>query len=59
MSTLFTRIIDGEIPGNIRADWTAFLEALNAQKSLQDTAMRNARDSLHAAEAALAPAGLR
>ena len=50
------RKLDGEIPASARADWNAFLEALNAQASIRDAAVARARDSLHAAEAALAPA---
>ena len=47
--------LDAGIPANLRTDWTAFIEALNAQASARDAAMAKARDSLHAAESALAP----
>ena len=47
--------LDAGIPANLRTDWTAFLEAMNAQASARDAAVAKARDSLHAAEAALAP----
>ena len=50
------RKLDGAIPASARADWNAFLEALNAQASTRDAAMAKVRDNLHAAEVALAPA---
>ncbi len=48
--------LDAGIPANLRTDWTAFIEALNAEAGARDAAMAKARDSLHAAESALAPA---
>lgn len=47
--------LDGAMPADLRADWTAFLEALNASAGAQSEAMAKARASLHAAETALAP----
>ncbi|WP_375465895.1 cache domain-containing protein [uncultured Methylobacterium sp.] len=47
--------LDGAMPANLRSDWTAFLEALNANAGAQNEAMARARASLHAAEDALAP----
>lgn len=46
--------LDAGIPAHLRDDWTAFMEALNAQSSARDAALDKARASLHAAEAALA-----
>ena len=47
--------LDAGMPASLRTDWTAFVEALNAQTSARDASMAKARDSLHAAESALAP----
>lgn len=57
--TALRQKLDGEIPAKIRADWTAFLEALNAQTSARETARRSAYENLRAAEAALAPPSTR
>ncbi|MBE7197551.1 MAG: cache domain-containing protein [Parafilimonas terrae] len=45
--------LDGEIPASARADWTAFLEALNAQGDEKATAIAQARRDLKAAAIAL------
>lgn len=45
--------LDQEMPASARADWTAFLEALNQAGDAQAAAMSRARDGLRAAEAAL------
>ena len=47
--------LDGEIPTSARADWTAFLEALNAQGDARAAAIAQARSSLKAAAIALDP----
>ena len=47
--------LDAQIPTSARADWTAFLEALNQARDAQTAAMDHARDSLKAAEIALKP----
>ena len=49
--------LDGEIPSSARADWTAFLEALNAQGDERATAIAQARRDLSAAATALDQAG--
>ncbi|MCJ2132501.1 cache domain-containing protein [Methylobacterium sp. J-026] len=49
--------LDGEIPTGARADWTAFLEALNAQEAEKATAITQARRDLTAAAGALTKAG--
>ncbi|MDP4027108.1 cache domain-containing protein [Methylobacterium sp. NEAU 140] len=49
--------LDGQIPAAARADWTAFLEALNQAGDAQAAAVARARDSLKAADAALRPDG--
>ena len=51
--------IDGQIPTSARADWIAFLEALNAQRSEKATAIAQARRDLTAAATALETAGAR
>ncbi|MCJ2069361.1 cache domain-containing protein [Methylobacterium sp. J-030] len=48
--------LDGEIPASAKADWTAFLEALNAQSDAKASAVAEARRDLAAAATALAPA---
>lgn len=45
--------LDGEIPAAARADWTAFLEALNQVSDARAAAITRVRDNLQAAEAAL------
>jgi hypothetical protein len=45
--------LDGVIPSSARADWTAFLEALNAQGDEKVAAVAQARRDLKAAAAAL------
>ncbi|MGH1572858.1 cache domain-containing protein [Methylobacterium sp. P31] len=45
--------LDGKIPNDARADWTAFLEALNAQGDEKAAAIAQARRDLKAAVAAL------
>jgi hypothetical protein len=45
--------LDAEIPASARADWTAFLEALNQVGDARAATMTRARDNLRAAEAAL------
>lgn len=50
------RKLDGEIPASVKADWTAFLEALSAQKDARTAAITEARRNLKAATAALDPA---
>ena len=45
------------IPTSARADWTAFLEALNAQGAEKATAIAQARRYLSAAASALDKAG--
>ena len=47
--------LDAEMPVNARADWTAFLEALNAQGDAKAAAVAEARRNLAAAAAVLAP----
>ena len=47
--------LDREIPPAARADWTAFLEALNQVDDTRVRAIARARDGLKAAEAALSP----
>ena len=47
--------LDGEIPASAKADWTAFLEALNAQGDAKAAAVAEARRNLAAAATALAP----
>lgn len=47
--------LDGEIPTAARADWTAFLEALNAQADAKTAAAAEIRRNLKAAAAALDP----
>ncbi len=47
--------LDGEIPASARADWTAFLEALNQVGDTRAATMARIRDGLKAAEAALNP----
>ena len=47
--------LDGAMPPGLRADWTAFLEALNAEAGAKAAAMDKARAGLQAAQAALAP----
>ncbi|XYD12660.1 cache domain-containing protein (plasmid) [Methylobacterium sp. NMS12] len=47
--------LDAEMPASAKADWTAFLEALNAQSEARDAAVSEARRDLSAAAAALAP----
>ncbi|MCJ2049064.1 cache domain-containing protein [Methylobacterium sp. J-070] len=49
--------LDGEIPSSARADWTAFLEALNARGDEKATAIAQARRELTAAATALDQAG--
>ncbi|SDO09175.1 Single Cache domain 2-containing protein [Methylobacterium phyllostachyos] len=51
--------LDRQIPAGARADWTAFLEALNAQRSEKATAIAQARRDLTAAATALESAGTR
>ncbi|MCJ2024552.1 cache domain-containing protein [Methylobacterium sp. J-067] len=45
--------LDGEIPASARADWTAFLEALNQAGDARAAAITRAQEGLNAAEAAL------
>jgi len=45
--------LDAEIPASARADWTAFLEALNQVGDAKAATMSRVRDNLQAAEAAL------
>ena len=47
--------LDGEIPASAKADWTAFLEALNAQSDAKAAAIAEARRNLAAAATALEP----
>ena len=47
--------LDDAMPPKLRADWTAFLEALNAEAGAKAAAMEKARAGLQAAQAALAP----
>ncbi|TXM69356.1 cache domain-containing protein [Methylobacterium sp. WL120] len=47
--------LDGAMPPALREDWTAFLEALNAEAGAKAVAMEKARAGLQAAQAALAP----
>jgi hypothetical protein len=47
--------LDGEIPASAKADWTAFLEALNAQSDAKAAAVAEARRNLAAAATALTP----
>ncbi|MCJ2112429.1 cache domain-containing protein [Methylobacterium sp. E-025] len=47
--------LDAEMPPALRGNWTAFLEALNAETGAKAAAMAKARAGLQAAEAALAP----
>ena len=49
--------LDGAIPTSARADWTAFLEALNAQGAEKAAAIAKARRDLTAAATALDKAG--
>lgn len=49
--------LDSVIPTSARADWTAFLEALNAQGAEKATAIAKARRELTAAATALDKAG--
>ncbi|TXN43044.1 cache domain-containing protein [Methylobacterium sp. WL7] len=51
--------LDGEIPTQARADWLAFLEALNAQGDAKTAAIAQARRDMRAATAALDSAGAR
>jgi hypothetical protein len=46
--------LDTEIPAAARADWTAFLEALNQAGDARAATMTRVRDNLQAAQAALA-----
>ncbi|XYD08456.1 cache domain-containing protein [Methylobacterium sp. NMS12] len=55
---LLRRKLDGQIPSSARADWTAFLEALNAQGDEEAAAIAAARRELRAAASALDQAGL-
>lgn len=55
---LLRQKLDGQIPSSARADWTAFLEALNAQGDEKATAIAEARRELRAAASALDQAGL-
>ncbi|MGH1590994.1 cache domain-containing protein [Methylobacterium phyllosphaerae] len=54
---LLRQRLDGQIPSSARADWTAFLEALNAQGDEKATAIAKARRDLKAAATALDQAG--
>jgi hypothetical protein len=49
--------LDREMPAAVRADWIAFLEALNQTNDAQASAVSRAREGLRAAEAALAVNG--
>ncbi|MGH1574933.1 cache domain-containing protein [Methylobacterium sp. P31] len=51
--------LDGQIPASARADWNAFLEAMNKVGDTRAATVSRVRDSLKAAEAALAPADLK
>ena len=51
--------LDGVIPSQARADWTAFLEALNAQGDAKAAAIAQARRDMKAATAALDSAAVR
>ena len=46
--------LEGELPPGVRADWQAFLEALNQESDAQAAAVAHAREGLQAAQAALA-----
>ncbi|MDP4006833.1 cache domain-containing protein [Methylobacterium sp. NEAU K] len=48
--------LDSQIPASAKADWTAFLEALNAQAAAKTAVVAEARRNLKAAAAALDPA---
>lgn len=48
------RRLDGRMPPEVRADWTAFLEALDEEGSAQDEVLAKARESVQAAGAVLA-----
>ena len=48
--------LDRSMPQAVRADWTAFLEALNQADDAKTAAMSQAREKLRAADAALLPA---
>jgi hypothetical protein len=48
--------LDRAMPPAARADWTAFLEALNQADDAKTVAMSQAREKLRAADAALLPA---
>ena len=56
---LLRRKLDSEIPGSARPDWTAFLEALNAQGDAKAAAVAQARRDLKDAATALDTAGPR
>jgi len=49
--------LDSQIPSSARADWTAFLEALNAQGDERATVIAQVRHDLNAAATALDRAG--
>ena len=50
----FRRRLDGRMPPEMRADWTAFLDALDEEGSAQDEVLAKARESVEAAGAVLA-----
>ncbi len=49
--------LDAKIPADLRPDWTAFLAALSAESSAQQAAFAKVRESVQAAETALAATG--
>jgi hypothetical protein len=51
--TELRRHLGAGMPESLRADWTAYLAAIDAQNSARDAALAKARESVHAAEAAL------
>ena len=56
---LLRQKLDGKIPSDARGDWTAFLEALNAQGDEKATAIAQARRDLQSAATALDHVGVR
>ena len=56
---LLRQKLDGKIPSDARGDWTAFLEALNAQSDEKATAIAQARRDLQSAATALEHVGVR
>ncbi|MCJ2057454.1 cache domain-containing protein [Methylobacterium sp. J-048] len=56
---LLRQKLDEKIPSPVRADWIAFLEALNAQGDAKAAAIAQARRDIRAATAALDSTGLK